>query len=197
MRIKSFIRLVVIAVVVTSFFYIYFKNNILTGVLGNRYPELPEDINPELKPLIELMRKNREFKFGKISEKNLDYLLSLKAPTEVVDFYKANEPDYVQVNDIYLHSVDSIRLSIEELTTGSVMIQKGYIPIATNGYGDEYGISIDDNKVYYFNHEITVDDAVEELINIRRLVSNSYIEFLYGFINGEIKEDYYFDWDGF
>ena len=138
-------------------------------------------------------QKNNCFKLADKAE--LDYLISLDLPKEVIDFYSEFSPvDTIEINNIRLLPISEIVEENTNYTPGYLLKPLGFCVIASTIEGDVYCVSKKENNYVMTiasHDEIYEGQNVEEIIVGTKQVFETFIDFLNAFVRQELVPSFY------
>lgn len=139
--------------------------------------------------------KNRLFK--KATENDIDYLMSLGVPSDILTFYKIAEPvECIEIENARLWPISELQIENEDAIPGYVIAPLGYIVIATTLTGDTFCLNLNNTKdkpeIVIASHDEIYEGAKEEEIKAGIItISDSFLDFLNRFAEGNLPSDFY------
>jgi hypothetical protein len=146
--------------------------------------------------IISEINNNKGFECFKKPEKtDLNYLMSLNLPDDVLDFYSQYSPIYtIEINNIRLLPISEIVEENANYTPGYILRPLNFCVIATTIEGDVYCIhnTTTTYSVIIASHdEISEEQSVDEIMNGIKQVSDTFINFLNAFVQQELVVSFY------
>lgn len=142
---------------------------------------------------INIARKQNCFK--KSEQAEIDYLIAMGLPNEVLEFYFEYNPiAIIELNAIRLLPISLIIEENTEYTPGFLLTALGFCVIASTIEGDVYCIKkeLNDYKIVIASHdEIYEGQETEEILSGTREVSKTFIDFLNSFVEQKLPAGYY------
>ena len=147
-------------------------------------------------PIVEQINIGQKRKcFEKPEQAEIDYLISLNLPNEVLDFYIEYNPiDTIELNNIRLLPISEIIEENTNYTPGFLLTPLGFFVVASTIEGDVYCIKKESNdyKIILASHdEIYEGQEAEEILSGTKEVSKSFSDFLNSFVERRLVASYY------
>lgn len=134
------------------------------------------------------------------SKSDLEYLRQMGYPELVVQFFGKESPtETIDINGVRIYPVADIREENEMAIPGYVIVEHGYLNIASTEYGDTYCVDLNtknakgEPRIVLVGHDkIEEDMDPGEITDAIIPIADSFDEFLTRFKNGDLPSDY---WD--
>jgi len=125
--------------------------------------------------------------FGPADSSDLDFLKKSNFPADIKQFYeKYNPVDIIEINNVRLLPISVIIDEITNYTPGYILLQYGYIVLASTIEGDVYCVKVFDDhySIVLASHDEIEEDQTE-LLNLKytKEVTQTFTEFLNLFLN--------------
>jgi hypothetical protein len=133
--------------------------------------------------------------FKKPEKKDLNYLISLNLPEDVLDFYSQYSPiGTIEINNIRFLPISEILAENTNYTPGYILKPLDFCVVATTIEGDVYCIRKTTTSYFIViasHDEIYENQSLEEILSGTKKVAETFADFLKAFVRQDLVISFY------